>query len=202
MKPTHVAIGDIKPNPDNPRHIKEDKFKKLVASIRDFPQMLELRPIVVDADGVVLGGNMRLKACQAAGLKEVPVIYADQLTEDQKREFIIKDNVGFGEWDWDVLANEWDEVVLDAWGLDVPGFDIEEEKEAYEDGYEVPDEITTDIVLGDLFEIGPHRLLCGDSTKPDQWQKMFGNELADLIVTDPPYNVDYVGKQMGLKNYE
>lgn len=198
MKPTHVAIGDIKPNPDNPRHIKEDKFKKLVASIRDFPQMLELRPIVVDADGVVLGGNMRLKACQAAGLKEVPVIYADQLTEDQKREFIIKDNVGFGEWDWDVLANEWDEVVLDAWGLDVPGFDIEEEKEAYEDGYEVPDEITTDIVLGDLFKIGPHRLLCGDSTKPDQWQKMFGNELADLIVTDPPYNVNYSSKNRSL----
>jgi len=194
MKTTTVPIGDIKPNPDNPRHIKDDKFKKLVTSIKDFPQMLELRPIVVDSDGIILGGNMRLKACQAAGLKEVPVIYADQLTENQKREFIIKDNVGFGEWDWDVLANEWDEVVLDAWGLDVPGFDIEEEPEVTEDNYEVPDEITTDIVPGDLFQIGPHRLLCGDSTKPEDWQKIFVNELADLIITDPPYNVNYVGK--------
>jgi DNA modification methylase len=198
MKTTQVAIGDIKPNPDNPRHITDAKFKKLVASIRDFPQMLELRPIVVDSDGMILGGNMRLRACKEAGLKEVPVIYADQLTEEQKREFIIKDNVGFGEWDWDVLANEWDEVVLDAWGLDVPGFDIEEEPEVTEDNYEVPDEITTDIVPGDLFKIGPHRLLCGDSTKTDEWQKVFGNELADLIITDPPYNVDYASKNEAL----
>jgi len=188
MKTTTVAIGDIKPNPDNPRHIKDDKFKKLVTSIKDFPQMLELRPIVVDSDGIILGGNMRLKACQAAGLKEVPVIYADQLTEDQKREFIIKDNVGFGEWDWDVLANEWDEVVLDAWGLDVPGFDIEEEKEAEEDGYEVPDEITTDIVLGDLFEIGPHRLLCGDSTDAEQVAMLMNGNKSDIMFTSPPYN--------------
>jgi len=134
---------------------------------------------------------MRLKACQAAGLKEVPVIYADQLTEDQKREFIIKDNVGFGEWDWDVLANEWDEVVLDAWGLDVPGFDIEEEKEAEEDGYEVPDEITTEIVLGDLFEIGPHRLLCGDSTDAEQVARLMNGKKADMVFTDPPYGIDY-----------
>lgn len=190
MKTTTVPIGDIKPNPDNPRHIKDDKFKKLVTSIKDFPQMLELRPIVVDSDGIILGGNMRLKACQAAGLKEVPVIYADQLTEDQKREFIIKDNVGFGEWDWDVLANEWDEVVLDAWGLDVPGFDIEEEKEAEEDGYEVPDEITTDIVLGDLFEIGPHRLLCGDSTDAEQVARLMNGEKADMVFTDPPYGMN------------
>jgi len=188
MKTTTVPIGDIKPNPDNPRHIKDDKFKKLVTSIKDFPQMLELRPIVVDSDGIILGGNMRLKACQAAGLKEVPVIYADQLTEDQKREFIIKDNVGFGEWDWDVLANEWDEVVLDAWGLDVPGFDIEEEKEAEEDGYEVPDEITTDIVLGDLFEIGPHRLLCGDSTDAEQVATVMNGQTWELLATSPPYN--------------
>jgi len=188
MKTTNVPIGDIKPNPDNPRHIKDDKFKKLVASIRDFPQMLELRPIVVDSEGVILGGNMRLKACQAAGLKEVPVIYADQLTEDQKREFIIKDNVGFGEWDWDVLANEWDAVVLDSWGLDVPGFDIEEDKEAEEDGYEVPDEITTDIVLGDLFEIGLHRLLCGDSTDAEQVARLMNGNKSDIMFTSPPYN--------------
>lgn len=112
-----MRIADITPNPDNPRVIKDDKFQKLTESIRTFPQMLELRPIVINADGVVLGGNMRLRACQAAGLKDVPVIRADTLTPEQQREFIIKDNVGFGEWDWDVLANSWDIDDLKAWGL-------------------------------------------------------------------------------------
>ena len=118
-----VNIKEVKPNPSNPRTIKDAKFKKLVQSIKDFPQMLELRPIVVDKDYMVLGGNMRLKACIAAGLKEVPILVADQLTEEQKQEFIIKDNVGFGDWDWDVLANEWDVEKLDQWGLDVPSLD-------------------------------------------------------------------------------
>jgi len=104
----------------NPRIIKDDKFKKLVKSIQEFPQMLELRPIVVDGNMVVLGGNMRLKACIAAGLKEVPIIVADQLTDAQKAEFIIKDNVGFGEWDWDLLANQWDVEALEDWGLELP----------------------------------------------------------------------------------
>jgi ParB-like chromosome segregation protein Spo0J len=115
-----AAIGTIIPNPTNPRIIKDDKFKKLVKSIQEFPQMLELRPIVVDSNMVVLGGNMRLKACIAAGLKEVPIIVADQLTDAQKGEFIIKDNVGFGEWDWDFLANEWDVETLEDWGLELP----------------------------------------------------------------------------------
>jgi len=115
-----AAVGTILPNPSNPRIIKDYKFKKLVKSIEDFPQMLELRPIVVDNNMVVLGGNMRLKACIAAGLKEVPIIVADQLTDIQKNEFIIKDNVGFGEWDWDQLANQWDMDLLNEWGMDVP----------------------------------------------------------------------------------
>jgi ParB-like chromosome segregation protein Spo0J len=115
-----AAIGTIIPNPSNPRIIKDDKFKKLVKSIQDFPQMLELRPIVVYGNMVVLGGNMRLKACIAAGLKEVPIIVADNLTDAQKGEFIIKDNVGFGEWDWDLLANEWEPDALIDWGLDLP----------------------------------------------------------------------------------
>lgn len=114
-----VDIKKIKPNENNPRVIKDEKFNKLVNSIREFPQMLDLRPIVVDSDYVVLGGNMRLKACIAAGLTEVPVLVADQLTEEQKAEFIIKDNVGFGEWDWDILANQWDNEALLDWGLDV-----------------------------------------------------------------------------------
>ena len=115
-----MKINLIKPNPNNPRIIKDDKFKKLVQSIKDFPQMLELRPIVIDENNILLGGNMRLKACQELGLKDVPTIYAKDLTEDQKKEFIIKDNVGFGEWNWDDLANDWDEELLVEWGLDLP----------------------------------------------------------------------------------
>jgi ParB-like chromosome segregation protein Spo0J len=165
MKTKTVKISDIKTNPNNPRLIKDDKFKKLVKSIQDFPQMLEIRPIVVNQDMIVLGGNMRLKACKEAGLKEIPIIYADDLTEDQQRQFIIKDNVGFGEWDWEMIANEWNAEQLDEWGLDVPDFSPNEILEAEEDDYQIPDEIQTDIVLGDLFEIGEHRLLCGDSTR-------------------------------------
>lgn len=123
-----VPITQVVPNTSNPRIIKDDKFNKLVKSIQEFPQMLELRPIVVDANMIVLGGNMRLKACKAAGLKEVPIVIADNLTEEQQAEFIIKDNVGFGEWDWDVLANEWDEELLQDWGLNLP-IDLEAIKE-------------------------------------------------------------------------
>lgn len=115
-----ISIEKIKENPENPRVIKDHKFKLLVDSIRQFPEMLELRPIVVNKDNVVLGGNMRLKACQAVKLKEVPIIRADELSPEKQREFIIKDNVGFGEWDWDALANEWDDELIQKWGLDVP----------------------------------------------------------------------------------
>lgn len=128
-----VKIGSVKSNPNNPRIIKDDKFKKLVKSIQEFPEMLNLRPIVVNEEMIVLGGNMRLKACKEAGLKEVPIIKASDLTEDKQREFIIKDNVGFGEWDWDTLANEWDEHELNEWGLDVPVFDALDEQEMAEE---------------------------------------------------------------------
>jgi hypothetical protein len=114
-----TEIKKIKVNPNNPRVIKDDKFNQLVKSIKEFPEMLQLRPIVVNKEMIVLGGNMRLKACLEAGLKEVPIIYADTLTEKQQREFIIKDNIGYGEWDWEMLANEWDENDLTDWGLDV-----------------------------------------------------------------------------------
>ena len=119
-----VKIGKVKGNESNPRFIKEDKFEKLVKSIKDFPEMLKLRPIVVNKDMTVLGGNMRLKACIEAGLKEVYILKAEGLTKEQEDEFIVKDNLGFGEWDWDVLANEWDSVQLEEWGLD--GFPFEE----------------------------------------------------------------------------
>jgi ParB-like chromosome segregation protein Spo0J len=125
MKVLKVKITDIKTNPKNPRLIKDDKFKKLVKSIQEFPQMLELRPIVVDENNIVLGGNMRLKACIEVGLKEVYIVQAKDLTEQQKDEFIVKDNVGFGEWDWDILANEWDSELLNDWGLFVPEMSTE-----------------------------------------------------------------------------
>lgn len=195
MKTQTVPINEIKSNPNNPRIIKDDKFKKLVASIKELPQMLELRPIVVNEDMVVLGGNMRLKACKEAGLKEVPIIKASELNEEQQRAFIIKDNVGFGEWDWDALANEWDAQELDEWGLDLPSdLIVEEEIEVEEDDYEIPDEINTNIVIGDLFEIGEHRLLCGDSTQVDTWDKVMNEKLCDMVMTDPPYNIAYIGK--------
>jgi hypothetical protein len=119
MKTEIVNIKLVKSNPNNPRIIKDDKFNKLVASIKEFPKMLEIRPIVVNDDMIVLGGNMRLKACIAAGLKEVPIIKASDLTEEEQKQFIIKDNVSGGEWDWNMLANEWDAEELDEWGLDV-----------------------------------------------------------------------------------
>ena len=122
MKTEIVKITEVKNNPNNPRVIKDDKFTKLVNSIKEFPKMLEIRPIVVNDDMIVLGGNMRLKACKEAGLKEVPIIKASDLTEDEQRQFIIKDNVSGGEWDWEMLANEWDSEQLEDWGLDVPNF--------------------------------------------------------------------------------
>ena len=149
-----VAINKVFPNPSNPRTIKEGKFKKLVNSIQDFPEMLELRPIVVSKDMEILGGNMRYRACKEAGLKEVYIIKADKLTDKQIEEFIVKDNVGFGEWDWDVLANDWDINELEEWGLD--GFPFEQEpKEEHNK-------------LQDTFVVPPFSVL---DTKKGYWQE-------------------------------
>jgi DNA modification methylase len=188
-----VNIAAVKENPDNPRFIKDSKFKKLVQSIKAFPEMLEKRPIVVDEDMVVLGGNMRLKACKSAGLFEVWVDIAQGWSQEQKDEFIIKDNVGFGEWDWDILANEWDVEALDDWGLDLPPMFDDPEPEAKEDDYTEPDQMKVDVVLGDLVEIGEHRLLCGDSADSDQVAKLMNGEKADMVFTDPPYNINFQG---------
>ena len=117
----------INPNPNNPRIIKDYKYKALVKSIIDFPEMLNLRPIIVNKDMVVIGGNMRLRACKEAGLKEVPVIIADQLTEKEQREFAIKDNQGSGEWDWEMIANDWDITELEDWDFKIPNMNIEDE---------------------------------------------------------------------------
>lgn len=186
MAQNKMKISDIKANPNNPRIIKDDKFKGLVQSVRDFPEMLELRPIVVNKDMIILGGNMRYKACKEAWLKEIPVIVADNLTEEQEREFLIKDNVSGGEWDWDILANEWNSEELAEWGLDVQFETVEPTAE--EDDFEVDEWIKTDIVLWDLFEIGEHRLLCWDSTNIDDVNKLMNGEKADISFTSPPYN--------------
>jgi hypothetical protein len=198
-----VKISEVKLNPNNPRLIKDDKFKKLVQSIKDFPEMLDIRPIVVNQDMIILGGNMRYKACKEAGLKEIPIIVTD-LTEDQQREFLIKDNTSGGEWDWEVLANEWDTEQLEAWGLDLPIDFNPEVLEAEEDDFEVPaDGIETDIVLGDLFEIGEHRLLCGSATDINDIDKLMNGITPNLIHTDPPYGMNAVSKSGVLsKNYD
>ena len=192
-------ISEIKLNPNNPRVCKDDKFKKLVQSIKDFPEMLDIRPIVVNADMVILGGNMRFKACKEAGLKEVPIIVADNLTEEQQREFLIKDNTSGGEWDFEMLANEWDVEQLEDWGLDIPNFEPDVVLEATEDDFDgtPPEEPIT--VLGDLYEIGEHRLLCGDSTDSDQVSKLMNGQKPDFIHTDPPYGINYSSENSGYK---
>jgi len=128
-----VKISQIKPNPKNPRTIKDERFEKLKKSIQDFPDMLNKRPLVcfTDTDGkyVVLGGNMRLKAAKDLGLKELPIIFADEWTEEQKAEFLIKDNVGYGEWEWQQLATDWDNQKLEEWGLEIPIFKNGDEDE-------------------------------------------------------------------------
>lgn len=187
MKTEYVNIKSIKTNPGNPRIIKDEKFAKLVQSIKEFPQMMELRPIVVDADGVILGGNMRHKACISAGMKTVPVVRANDLTDEQKKEFIIKDNVGFGEWDWDMLK-DWDTEQLQEWGLDVQFVEDANQLEAEEDDYDTTLPTQPITVIGDLYEIGMHRLLCGDSTDGDAMNRLMNKKKADACITSPPYN--------------
>lgn len=168
---TKVKISEVKLNPNNPRIIKDDKFAKLVKSIKELPEMLEIRPIVVNADMVVLGGNMRLKACKEAGLKEVPIIIADNLTEEQQREFLIKDNVSGGEWDFEMLANEWDVEQLEDWGLDVPSFEVDNEKEQKD--------LSDD--LKETFEV---IISCKDETHQEQvYNKMIADGFEVRVLT-------------------
>tara|TARA_R110002012_G_scaffold4652_9_gene21377 strand:+ start:623 stop:1162 length:540 start_codon:yes stop_codon:yes gene_type:complete len=175
-----VKISTVKGNPNNPRIIKNDKFKKLVKSIQEFPEMLKLRPIVVDEDMIVLGGNMRLKASKDAGLKEVWIEVAEGLTEEQKKEFIVKDNVGFGEWEWDILANEWDSVQLAEWGLDV--WQNEDDIDYSEKNKEIDiDALDSDMILTlkyteDEYSLVKEQLSKIASTPEQAVWKLLGNE--------------------------
>lgn len=180
--------------PNNPRTIKDDSFKSLCKSIQDNPDYFEARPVILsDRTGelVIIAGNQRYEAAKHLKLSTIPTHLLTGLTEEREREIIIRDNVANGEWDMDLLA-DWDKVKLEEWGVDVVWPVIE--PEATEDDFEIPDTIETDIVLGDLFEIGEHRLLCGDSTISDNYIKLMLSQSFDMIVTDPPYNVDYTGK--------
>jgi len=196
MQSTLTHISNIKPNPNNPRIIKDMKFKQLVQSIKDFPEMLELRPIIVNDDMIVLWGNMRLKACRDAGLTEIPVIRANSLTPEQQKEFIIKDNVSFWEWDYDALTSEWDQSDLERWWMDLPEF-VPDDTNAVDDNYELPDEAETDIVAGDRFTLQSwdltHTLICGSSTDP----ATFDGIKADMMFSDPPYLMNFKGAMTG-----
>ena len=189
--------GQIEGLPKNPRILKDDKFEKLKKSIQDDPEMLQLREVIAyDNNGelVVICGNMRLKALKELGIKEVPTKILPQETSVEKlKAYTIKDNVGFGDHDWEALANEWDVEELETWGLDIPDFTTKELPQAEEDDFDTtpPDNPIT--VLGDIYEIGEHRLLCGDSTDSDQVARLMNGEKADMVFTDPPYGVSYTG---------
>ncbi len=200
MQTQLVKIKDLKNNtgqivglPKNPRILKDDKFIKLKKSLQDDPEMLELREVIAyDNNGelIVICGNMRLKALNELGVKEVPTkILPNETSVEKLKAYTIKDNVSFGDHDWEQLSNEWDVEQLEEWGLDIPNFETEEVLEAEEDDFDTTPPIEAVTVLGDLYEIGEHRLLCGDSTDSDQVAKLMNGQKADMAHNDPPYGM-------------
>tara|TARA_R110000744_G_C19277890_1_gene553233 strand:+ start:94 stop:1167 length:1074 start_codon:yes stop_codon:yes gene_type:complete len=193
-----VKLSEIRPNPSNPRELSREKFDELVKSIKDFPKMLSAEPIKI-ADGVILSGNQRYQALKRLGHKEAYVQRLDHFTEEERLEYIIKANVHSGIWDWDMLANgnEWDEYQLNEWGLDVwqPEEDIKKGLTDPDEVPEVPEEAKTK--LGDLYILGEHRVLCGDSTKAEDVEKLMNGEKADALVTDPPFGINANKQTLG-----
>jgi DNA modification methylase len=185
-------ISDLIPAPYNPRQSTAKQEQHLKESLEKFGLV---EPIIFNKQtGYIVGGHFRVRELKKLGIKEIECVIVD-LNEADEKELNIRLNANTGGWDWDTLANDWDVVDLDKWGLEIPQFDTVEELEASEDDYEVPEGgIETDIVIGDLFEIGEHWLLCGDSTQTDTYEKLMQGELADMVITDPPYNVNYEGK--------
>jgi hypothetical protein len=174
-----VNIARVKKNESNPRFIKDAKFKKLVKSIKEFPEMLEKRPIIVDENMVILGGNMRFEACKSAGLFEVWIDQVEGWTEAQKREFIVKDNVGFGEWDWDVLASDYDHDLLIEWGMDIPEF-VEGDEFGTDfdlpDGEKEPIQQKTFVVADEQSAMIDQIISDAKKTEQFKYVETFGNE--------------------------
>lgn len=185
-----LPIAKLKTNPDNPRLIKDEKYQRLLQSLKDFPDMAAVREVVINKDNMILGGNMRFKAMVEAGWKEIPVKQVDW-PEDKQKEFIIKDNANFGEWDWDIIANQYELEDLDAWGVDLP-IHLQSEDEVVED--EAPPVADVAVSkLGEIYQLGRHRLMCGDSTVKENVDLLMDGKKADMVFTDPPYGVDYSG---------
>jgi DNA modification methylase len=191
-----MKLSDIRLNPDNPRFIRDDRFQKLKDNIKAFPKMMKLRPIVIDDDGIILGGNMRYRALTELGYNNLPdgwVVKASELTDDEKRRFIITDNIGYGEFDMDLLANEWDLEELQEWGVELGELDTQLE-EAEEDDFDVDKAVedTKEPIckLGDIWQLGNHRIMCGDSTKKEDVEKLMDGKKADMVFTDPPYGMN------------
>ncbi len=190
--------GQIAGLPKNPRLIKGEMFEKLKKSLLEDPEMIPLREIIAYDNGgdlVVICGNMRMKALTELGHTETPVKILPSDTPIEKlKAYTVKDNISYGELDWNIIQTDWSEdlQLLSEWGLDIPDFGPA--LEAKEDDFEVPEGgLDTDIIEGDIFHIGDHRLICGDSTKPETYSRIFDKEMADLVITDPPYNVNYEG---------
>lgn len=191
MKKQKLHISKISLNEDNPRFIRDEKYKKLLKSIQEFPEMYEVRPIVVNTDLQVLGGNMRFRAMQEAGFTEINVVVVDWDNVKQ-REFIIKDNLGYGEWDFEKLANEWDLQDLTDWGMDLPDLDLPDDEDDEDDEDVKNDESEfCNILHGDLFTFDGHRVLCGDSEIANNVEKLLNGENPYICITDPPYGVKY-----------
>lgn len=188
-----LNLNDIKLNENNPRTINKRQMDRLVKSVQEFPEMTELRPIVVDENNTILGGNMRYRAMQKLGYKQTEVVKVSGLTDEQKREFIIKDNVAFGDWDWDALADEWDTGQLDEWGLDIPESEVvdQEVTEVKEDEAPEVKDGEPKAKRGDIYQLGRHRLMCGDSTKAEDIDRLMDGVKADMVFTDPPYGYNY-----------
>lgn len=195
--------GQIPGVPANPRQITEAKLSKLTANIKEYPEMLEYRSLMVYPLGdryVIIGGNMRYVALKKLGYESAPcVVIPEETTADRLKAYTILDNNGFGQWDWDMLANEWDADMLSDWGMDLEAFNGEpedevEEGEASEDDFDPEkDKVETRVHEGDIWLLGRHKLICGSSTDPAVLQRLFGDKQADLYLTDPPYNVAYEG---------
>lgn len=202
-----IKLSDIKLNPDNPRRINEKQMERLVKSLQEFPDMMDIREIVVDETMMILGGNMRYLALKKSGAKECIAKIVTDLTAEQKREFIIKDNSNFGEYDFDVLANSWDDLPLVDWGVDLPEDWLKTEPGEPADAdpqIDKAEELNKvwRVKTGDLWQIGEHWLLCGDSTKAEDVARVMGGEKAELLFTSPPYADmrDYNGGDLSVDN--